>query len=144
MSPEKEVDEFLTIPESYQKYIDEIYKLSHKKQGGWVTNKDLAEELHVERPSITGMLHKLKKAGLINWTPRKAIRLTKLGKDYAMKLSASHSVLKKFFTDVLEIKDDKLVDKISCEIEHHITTKVQESLENFIDYYFELKEKCIE
>jgi DtxR family Mn-dependent transcriptional regulator len=144
MSSNQENDDFLSIPESYQKYIDEIYQLSHNKQGGWVTNKEIAESMNVEPPSITGMLRKLNDAGLINWTPRKAIRLTKKGRNIAAKLTKTHSLLKRFFLDVLEIKDKELVETISCEIEHHITIKVQKSLENFIDYFFELKERCVE
>jgi DtxR family Mn-dependent transcriptional regulator len=140
MSGNQEMDDILNIPESYQKYVDEIYKLSHNKHGGWVTNKDLAENLKVERPSITGMLHKLNKAGLINWTPRKAIRLTKKGRNLADRLSTTHSLLKRFFHELLEINDEELIERISCEIEHHIPMKVQKSLADFIDYYIELKE----
>ena len=134
---------FLDIPESYQKYLDEIYKLSHIKHGGWVINKELAERLGVEPPSITEMIRKLKKAGLINWTPRKAIRLTKKGKEIAIQLTITHDLLKNFFTKILEIKDEELVEKISCEIEHHIPLKVQKSLEKFIKRYKEL-DKCID
>jgi DtxR family Mn-dependent transcriptional regulator len=142
MGNNQDYDEFSSIPESYQKYIDEIYKLSHNKHGGWVTNKELAENLEVERASITGMLHKLNTAKLINWTPRKAIRLTKKGKALAVKLTETHALLKRFFYELLEIHDKDLIEKISCEIEHHIPSKVQKSLKEFIDSFFELKKRC--
>jgi len=53
------------IPESYQRYLDEIHTISIRKKGGWVTNKEIAENLHVEPASVSGMLEKLKNKGLI-------------------------------------------------------------------------------
>jgi len=79
------------IPESYQRYLDEIYNISRKKKGGWVTNKEIAAKLQVEPPSISGMLKKLKNQGLINWEPRKSIRLTVKGKKIAQLLDETAS-----------------------------------------------------
>ena len=67
------------IPESHQRYLDEILSISRKKKGGWVTNKEIAENLKVEPASVSGMLEKLRKKRLINWEPRKSIRLTEKG-----------------------------------------------------------------
>ena len=47
------------IPESYQRYIDEIYRIARKNKGGWVSNKELKSSLGVEPASVSGMLHKL-------------------------------------------------------------------------------------
>ncbi|GAH96225.1 unnamed protein product, partial [marine sediment metagenome] len=82
----KNTREISEIPESYQRYIDVIYSISKKKRGGWVTNKGIAESLQVEPASVSGMLEKLKKKGLIKWEPRKSIRLTDKGKMYAQQL----------------------------------------------------------
>jgi len=75
-----EISKINDIPESYQRYIDEIHSISKSKKGGWVSNKEIAESLQVEPASVSGMLEKLKKRGLIKWEPRKAIRLTEKGK----------------------------------------------------------------
>ncbi|MFW9819794.1 MAG: metal-dependent transcriptional regulator [Candidatus Thorarchaeota archaeon] len=123
------------IPESYQRYLDEIYIISRRKKGGWVSNSEIAENLHVEPASVTGMLEKLKKRGLINWEPRKAIRLTEEGKKIARQLNEIHSLLYQFFSKVLKIKDETTIEKLSCEIEHHITRDVKNSLEEFLSKY---------
>ena len=86
MSTNKEHPEISEIPESYQRYLDIIYNISKKKKGGWVTNKEIAENLQVEPASVSGMLDKLKTKKLINWEPRKSIRLTDKGKKYALQL----------------------------------------------------------
>jgi DtxR family Mn-dependent transcriptional regulator len=132
MSKNKENPEISEVPESYQRYLDVIFNISKKKKGGWVTNKEIAENLQVEPASVSGMLKKLKKKHLIKWEPRKSIRLTKKGKRYALQLEETHELLRIFFKDILKIDDKEIVEKISCEIEHHITQDVKTSLRDFI------------
>ncbi|MCK4286124.1 MAG: MarR family transcriptional regulator [Candidatus Lokiarchaeota archaeon] len=123
------------IPESHQRYLDEILSISRKKKGGWVTNKEIAENLKVEPASVSGMLEKLRKKGLINWEPRKSIRLTEKGKKIALQLDETHALLYQFFANVLKIEDKEVIENLSCEIEHHITRDVKESLEDFLSKY---------
>jgi len=132
---EKISSEISEIPESYQRYLDIIYNISKKKKGGWVTNKEIAENLQVEPASVSGMLEKLKNKKLIKWEPRKSIRLTDKGKKYALQLDETHTLLRTFFKEILKINDDELVEKISCDIEHHITQEVKESFRDFILKY---------
>ena len=134
-SDTKSTGEISEIPESYQHYIDVIYSISKKKRGGWVTNKGIAENLQVEPASVSGMLEKLKNKGLIKWEPRKSIRLTDKGKMYAQQLEEIETLLHTFFKEVLNIDDEKLVEKISCDIEHHITREVKESFKDFLSKY---------
>ena len=132
---EKSSLEISEIPESYQRYLDIIYTISKKKKGGLVTNKEIAENLQVEPASVSGMLDKLKAKKLIKWEPRKSIRLTDKGKKFALQLEETHALLRIFFKDILKISDEELVEKISCDIEHHITQEVKESFRSFILKY---------
>ncbi len=125
------------IPESYQRYIDEIHNISRKKKGGWVTNKEIAESLNVEPASVSGMLEKLKKKGLIKWEPRKSIRLSEEGKKIARQLNETHSLLHQFFSKVLKIDDSDIIENLSDEIEHHITQEVKTSFEEFLSKYLD-------
>ena len=109
MSKKLNVKDMSDIPESYQRYLDEIYSITFKKKkGGWVSNKEIADALSVKPASVSGMLEKLKGRGLIQWEQRKSIRLTKQGKEIA------------------------LVNNLSCQIEHHITEDVKDSLDKFL------------
>jgi DtxR family Mn-dependent transcriptional regulator len=134
---DKEGLEITELPESYQRYIDIIYDISKKKKGGWVQNKEIADNLGVEPASVSGMLEKLKNNNLIRWEPRKAIRLTEKGKQYAIQLDEIHSLLRIFFKDVLQIKDSRVIESVTHEIEHYITQKVKESLERFLSKYLD-------
>jgi len=135
MSKNKEPPEISEIPESYQRYLDTIFNISRKKKGGWVTNKEIAKNLQVEPASVSGMLEKLKKKRLIKWEPRKSIRLTDKGKKYALQLEETHTLLRIFFKDILKIDDEEIVEKVSCEIEHHLTRDVKDSFRDFILKY---------
>ena len=123
------------IPESHQKYLEEIYTISRKKKGGWVSNKEIAERLKVDPSSVSGIFHKLKKENLINWEPRKPIRLTKKGKELAIYLTEAHSLLKVFFGNVLKIKDEIIVETLSCKFEHYFAKDVKKALEEFLTQY---------
>jgi len=133
----KNLSKISDIPESYQRYLDEIHNISRKKKGGWVTNKEIAERLQVEPASVSGMLEKLKNKGLIRWEPRKSIRLTEEGKRIAKQLDEIHSLLHQFFSKVLKIDDSAVIEDLSCKIEHHITRDVKASFEEFLSKYLE-------
>ncbi|MFX1498544.1 MAG: metal-dependent transcriptional regulator [Promethearchaeota archaeon] len=132
-----EDSDILNVKESFQRYLDVIFQISKKKKGGWVSNKEIAETLHVEPASVSGMLEKLKKRGYIKWEPRRAIRLTEEGKKIAIQLDEIHELLRIFFREVLKIEDDQVIESITHEIEHHITQNIKNSLRKFLSNYRE-------
>jgi DtxR family Mn-dependent transcriptional regulator len=124
------VEEFT---ESYEDYLKAIFQISKKKKGGWCSNSEISEYLNVKPASVTGMLYKLRDNGLIKWEPRKSLRLTKKGKDVALNTLNKYYTLKDFFEHVLNLRDRTLTEKLCCGMEHHITTKVSESLRDLIE-----------
>ncbi|MFW9820452.1 MAG: metal-dependent transcriptional regulator [Candidatus Thorarchaeota archaeon] len=123
------------IQESYEDYLKAIYLISKGNKAGWTSNSEIANFLKVQPSSVTNMLYKLKKNGLITWKPRKALRLTKKGKKIALDILKNYNCLHNFFENVLKLKNKAVVDKLSCEIEHHLNTEVTNALENLILKY---------
>ncbi|MHA1804941.1 MAG: metal-dependent transcriptional regulator [Promethearchaeota archaeon] len=117
-----------SIKESQEDYLKAIYLISKSKKGGWVNNSQIARFLNVQPPSVSEMLHKLKAKGLIDWSPRRAIRLTRKGKLLAMDTLKKYEILKDFFLNVLKIEDEALINQSCCKIEHHLTLDVLEAL----------------
>ena len=76
------------------------------------------------------MLHKLKKHGLIQWEPRRSIRLTQEGRTIAKQLSKKYKKLRTFFLETLKLEDKDAIDKICCELEHHLDFKIIKALDN--------------
>ena len=123
------------IHESYENYLKAIYLISKSNKGGWVCNSDISNFLDVKPPSVTNMLYKLKARGLIFWKPRKSLRLTKKGKQIAQDTIKSYEKLYDFFSIVLKIQNRNLIEKLSCEIEHHLTPEVSNALEDLLLEY---------
>jgi len=123
------------IHESYEDYLKAIYSISKGKKGGWTTNSEVSNFLNVKPSSVTNMLYNLKENELITWNPRKSIRLTKKGKELAFNIIKNYNCLIKFFLHVLKLKNKSLAQKLSCEIEHHITPEVSDAIENLILEY---------
>lgn len=121
---------FANMNESYENYLKTIYLISKKKKGGWVSNSEISDFLQIKPPSVTNMLYKLRKLKLINWGPRKSLRLTSKGKFIALQMIESYNCLRKFFINILNLKDDSRLRQMCCEIEHHITPEITEALNN--------------
>ncbi len=115
-------------PESYDEYLETIYRLSLNNPMGWVKNKDISVRLNVKAPSVTNMLEKLRNAHLISWTPRKGIRLTDEGRTRAKQIVSYHVLMELFLNRVLGMDDWKKVNKLACDFEHHITPDLQARL----------------
>jgi DtxR family Mn-dependent transcriptional regulator len=120
------------IHESYEDYLKAIYLISRNNKGGWASNLEISNFLNVKPSSVTNMLYKLKANELIDWRPRKSIRLTKKGKEIALNIIKNYNSLLNFFSNVLKMKNENLVQKLSCQIEHHINPEISNALENLI------------
>ncbi|MHA1792016.1 MAG: metal-dependent transcriptional regulator [Promethearchaeota archaeon] len=111
--------------ESFQEYLETIYRILTSKENKevWITNAEIAENLKIKPPSVTEMLDKLQKKGLLTWQKRKGVKLTDKGKTLGKKILDLHFLLERFFTIVLEIDDDDLKHRLACSLEHHLASE---------------------
>jgi DtxR family Mn-dependent transcriptional regulator len=121
-----------SISESYQEYLECIYRLSLKNPAGWVKNKEISDRLNVKAPSVTNMLEKLAFAKLVEWKPRSGIRLTEKGRDMAKLMIGNHITLELFLMQVLKIPDRPTIEKLACDFEHHLTPEIQKKMEELL------------
>ncbi len=117
-------------PESHEDYLKAILLISKKHKGGWVSNREISEFLKITPPSVSNMLFKLKENGLINWEPRKSIRLTQEGRLIAQKTVNNYFRLYNFFKDTLKISNRAIVQEICCKMEHLLTPEVNNALKS--------------
>ncbi len=118
------------IKESYEDYLKAIFIISKNNKGGWVSNSEISDFLEVTPPSVTNMLYNLKITGFIDWKPRKSLRLTQKGKNVAKQVITNNRKLRKFFLETLKLQNKDLIDKLCCDIEHHITPEVIRALDS--------------
>ena len=118
--------------ESYEDYLKAIYKISKTHRGGWVSNSEIARFLKVKPSSVTNMLYNLRESELIDWKPRRSVRLTSKGKKIAQITLKNYQVLYDFFFHFLKLKNKELVQDISCKIEHHLPEEVFIALQDLL------------
>jgi DtxR family Mn-dependent transcriptional regulator len=113
-----------------EEYIETIYQLEQRE--GRAQTGMIAEAIDVKPPSVTEMLRKLEKEGLVRYESYAGATLTTPGKAMAKELMKRHRI----FADLLELlgvgRETAEVD--ACQIEHHVSAETVEQLELFLRF----------
>ncbi len=105
------------LTESMEDYLEAIAELI--ALNGHAHTKEIAEKLNVKMPSVTGALRQLEQAGYIIYNTHYPVQLTPAGKEIADGVVRRHTVLKKFFADVLGLSPEK-ASETACRLEHAV------------------------
>jgi Mn-dependent DtxR family transcriptional regulator len=97
-------------------YLEIIYELVQRK--GYATLVDIAEYLNVTPPSVTTMMRRLDRTGLLNYEKYRGIRLTEKGIDIAKIMHNRHSVLSEFLRMIGV--SEKIANQDAESMEHHL------------------------
>jgi DtxR family Mn-dependent transcriptional regulator len=116
---------------SLEDYLEVIF---HLEQSNRVARaKDIADQMNVQRASVTGALKALAGRGLINYSPYSYITLTTSGRDIARDVIRRHRALKEFFMNTLQLSPDD-AEANACRIEHAIDPTAVERLVRFLEF----------
>ena len=102
---------------SLQDYLEVIYQLEEANRVARA--KDIADQMNVQRASVTGALKTLATRGLINYSPYSHVTLTEDGRQVAREIIRRHNTLKEFFIIALQLDPEK-AEADACRIEHAI------------------------
>ena len=112
-------------------YLKEIYKLGGMEEQ--VSNKQIAESLQIAPASVTEMLGKLKREGLIHYEPYKGSRLTDAGMRIAITLVRGHRLWEVFLMRHLGYSWSEAHE--DAELLEHITpSRLTARLDQFLNY----------
>lgn len=112
-------------------YLKAIYKLGGLEN--LVSNKQIAEALQVAPASVTEMLGKMKREGLIHYEPYKGSRLTEEGMRAAISLVRGHRLWEVFLMRHLGYSWSEAHE--DAELLEHITPmRLTTRLDNFLNY----------
>ncbi|WP_169313581.1 metal-dependent transcriptional regulator [Spirochaeta africana] len=120
------------LSESQEMYLKTIFLLLQRYQAARV--KDIADELEVNKPSVTAALRNLAGLELVNYKPYGTVSLTDRGVTTAREIIAKYRTLKDFFTKVLGVEETE-AESEACHMEHRISGKVFDRLMAFVEYY---------
>ena len=110
------------LMERAEEYLEAIYDIQ-KEASKVAKTSELAKILNVKPSSVTEMLIKLRDMGYVDYQPYRGAKLTRKGEELAKRIKKYYLALCHFFKDYLGIEEG-LAEKLSCELEHHITEDV--------------------
>ncbi len=123
--------EDLQLSENMENYLEAILALESANKVA--RGKDIADNLGVQKGSVSGALKVLKEKDLINYEPYSFVTLTPKGKSLARAIQKKHEVLREFLQKILHI-DPVLADEAACKMEHAISEDIRKRLGCFLQY----------
>ncbi len=108
-------------------YLESIYDLIGRK--GHARIKDIASDLGVKPPSVTGMLAKLHRDGLVEYEKYGGARLTMAGRKIGAETREKHEVLRKFLTTIGV--PEKIANEDACTMEHSLHKETTNRIKKF-------------
>jgi len=113
---------------SQEDYLEAILKLERASRVARVS--EIAAELGVSRPSVTGALKNLAGRGLVMHARYGHATLTGEGAKIALEIERRHLSIRDFLTDVLGIGSEQ-AETAACRLEHVLEAEV---LAHFVAY----------
>jgi DtxR family Mn-dependent transcriptional regulator len=113
-----------------EEYVELIYIL--EQEHGHAHTGTIAAEMDIKAPSVTEMLQKLEKEGLVEYQGYMGATLTEKGKKTALALMEKHRIIQEFL-ELIGI-DTTTAERDACQIEHHVSTGSVRRLEKFVAF----------
>lgn len=111
-------------------YLEVVYDLINRK--GYARPSDIADQLNVRTASVTGMLHRLDRLGLIVYERYRGLILTPKGEQVARNIQRTHLTILKFLR-TLGIEESAAREDAEG-IEHHVHRATIERIARFVEY----------
>lgn len=124
------------LSESLEDYLEVIAELIEGE--GHAHSKEIAEKLNVKMPSVTGALRQLEKLGYIIYNTHYPVQLTENGRKIAEQVRRRHSILKKFFSEILCLPIEK-ASETACHLEHIVD---EDTIRRFILFSEAIENRC--
>jgi len=121
----------LSITErSLEDYLSTIFRL--EAVFGIASTGEIARELNVSYGTVTNMLKKLERRGLIKRERYRGVKLTKEGTEIAKDTVKVHRIVERFLTDIVGV-DMNYSHKLAHKVEHDFK-EVYERLDAILGY----------
>ncbi len=117
---------------STENYLKAIYSRQEEKKGR-VKTKEIAEDLDISRPSVSGMLKSLSDDGLVEYEPYQGVRLTQKGRDEALRVIRNHRLIEVFLVKTLGYSWDEVHEEAE-RLEHAVSDKLVERIDAFLNH----------
>ena len=117
---------------SIENYLKAIFSLTEDASKKEASTSSIAEFLETKSSSVTDMLQKLDKKGLVNYKKYKGANLTKKGRDISVNTIRKHRLWEVFLVEKLGFKWDQIHD-IAEQMEHIQSPELTDRLDQFLE-----------
>ena len=114
-----------SLTRSVEDYLKVIYHLS--SQGGFAATSEIAAQLDVSAPSVSGMVKRLSETGLIEYVPYRGVQLTAQGRRAALRMIRRHRILEVYLVQQLRYDWDGVHDEAE-RLEHAVSDELIERM----------------
>jgi len=116
---------------SQQDYLKAVFHLA--RRGHRVQTTELARYLGVRKPSVTSMLKRLGRQGLVLYSPRQGVVLSRAGSAVAMRVVRRHRLVEAFLVRFLGL-DWSEVHAEAEVLEHHLSDRMVEAIDRALGH----------
>jgi len=113
------------ISANWEDYLERIHELLEAK--GFARVADIAEQLKIAPASVSAMVQRLAKAGLLNYERYRGFTLTDTGRAAALGIRHRHRVLMEFLT-AIGVPPDLAIRDVEG-MEHHMSSITVEKIQ---------------
>jgi DtxR family Mn-dependent transcriptional regulator len=124
-----EARSFKTLSSTAQDYLKAIFKL--RAVGMEATTSVIAQRMGVTAGTVTTMLKRLHRAGLIAYAPYQAVELTPAGQQVALELIRHHRLLELYLHRAMGYRWDE-VDAEAEALEHAISEEFEDRMSRLL------------
>lgn len=117
--------------QSIEDYLKAIYKLQSNCEGG-VSTSELAKEMGVANASVTNMVKRLAKLGMVDYQSYYGTMLTESGEKIALEMIRHHRLLELYLTEMLGYSWDEVHDEAE-KLEHYISEQFEDKIAELLN-----------
>ena len=118
------------LTQSEENYLKAIYNLA-VPEGTVVSTNAVAEALHTKAASVTDMIQKLNKKGLVDYHKYQGVTPSSKGKEKALNVIRKHRLWEVFLVQQLKFSWDE-VHEIAEQLEHIESPELVDRLDKFL------------
>ncbi len=123
----------MVLSQAVEDYIKTIYTLELESEGEGVSTTKIAEVLEVSSASVTNMIKKLAKMGLVRYESYYGATLTDSGKKIALEIIRHHRLLELYLKEVMGYSWDEVHDEAE-KLEHHISERFEDKIAELLNH----------
>jgi DtxR family transcriptional regulator, Mn-dependent transcriptional regulator len=123
----------MALSQAIEDYIKTIYTLELESEGDGVSTTKIAEVLEVSSASVTNMIKKLAKMGLVRYESYYGATLTDSGEKIALEIIRHHRLLELYLKEVMGYSWDEVHDEAE-KLEHHISERFEDKIAELLNH----------